>query len=104
MKGIATVFRADGAVAQLELEAPLSLEQLQKLVGGYFQQVPHWHSYLHQRCIAFCNEDGRSLDLPINHRATKEWMRVAPEFESNLLFGLVVVITGDEILRAMRDE
>jgi hypothetical protein len=42
-----------------------SLEELQKIVGGYIQGVP-----LPRGRMLICNEDGMSLNLPLNPAAS----------------------------------
>lgn len=43
------------------------LEELQKLVGGFIEAVPH------SRPIAYCNEEGRLNHLPVNSCASRRF-------------------------------
>jgi hypothetical protein len=52
---------ATGAIDVVRLAGPVvSLEELQRAVGGYIEVVPG------TRMRAFCNEDGHRLQLPRN--------------------------------------
>lgn len=46
-----------------------SLEELQKLVGGYIEHVPN------SRPIAYCNEEGRLNHLPVNLCASRRFQQ-----------------------------
>lgn len=48
-----------------------TLEEMQAIVGGLIQQVPHFHSFGGRRCTAWCNEEGLILGLPFNPRASE---------------------------------
>jgi hypothetical protein len=64
-----------------ELTAPLKLDRLQTIIGGYVELVPHFDSVSIdgvdttglQKVVAFCDEDGKLKQYPINHRATLLW-------------------------------
>lgn len=60
----ATVIPAHGDITETTLHD--QLEDLQRLVGGYFQVVPLPVEGLN----AFVNEEGKIYGLPINPRAT----------------------------------
>lgn len=47
-----------------------TLAELQKLVGGYIEHVPH------SRPIAYCNEEGRLTGLPPNALASQRFEQV----------------------------
>jgi len=52
---------ATGAIDNVRLAGPIvSLEELQKAVGGYIEVIPG------SRLRAYCNEDGHRLQLPRN--------------------------------------
>jgi len=88
--------------------SPAFLADLQKLVGGYIEPVPYFHSieYPHksgriERCVVFVNEDGKRLQLLRNLLADELWnvalqrdfkvASCAPDF----LVGTAVVVFGD---------
>lgn len=78
---MATVIRVDGTRAKL---ADTELATLQLAVGGYIEVL-----YLPAKMVLIINEDGISLDLPINPVAT------------SLCVGLVYMaggIRGDAVL------
>ena len=112
MHGCLLIFAASGplfAPPELrELTAPPSLETMQGLVGGPIQIVPAFTTTSdNAACIAFCNEEGKVNDLPVNRRATLLWdaavRRVSPDGSgirrgnefADFLVGTVVVMTGD---------
>lgn len=66
-----TVIRPDGTVTTRVYVADLA--ELQKLVGGFIELVPRLTMYNKRRCVAYCNEDGKSKALPINEKATTLW-------------------------------
>ena len=104
MKGWVELFRVDDqANSRLFIaRRPITLKRAQRLVGGYVEPVPDWHHVMHndgQRypALALCNEDGRSLGLPVNLLATMRWER---ELRIKLnprhfLVGTVVLMFGD---------
>jgi uncharacterized protein DUF3846 len=47
-----------------------SLKELQQFVGGYIEYVPH------STPIAYCNEEGRLKNLPLNRRASVEFQQL----------------------------
>jgi hypothetical protein len=70
-----------------ELSAPVSLEDLQKAVGGYIQIV-RFHYPEGKTGLAYVNEEGYLLNLPINHAASV--VLGMP------IVGDVVFVTGEE--------
>src|SRR5262245_6759022 len=69
---------ASPAVKQITTNGAIFLlAELQKLVGGYIEPVPYFSSIQHggrrRHCVAFCNEDGKRLDLPRNVVADLLW-------------------------------
>ena len=71
------VIPPDGPLQATEFTAPLDLPVLQKAVGGYLETVPLFHSIMHggklHRCVAFCDEDGKRKELPLNDLACAAW-------------------------------
>lgn len=98
MAGIMTIIKADGGLEKKALDTAPKLEALQAAVGGYIEVVPYFDTYLGQKAVAYCNEDGKLKGLPVNEQATRFWgyalRPVMPLFD--VLVGDVVVLTGDE--------
>lgn len=44
-----------------------------KAVGGYIETIPHFTTYAGRSCLAYCNEEGRLIALPLNLHATILW-------------------------------
>ena len=101
MRGTMVTIKPDGTLISKQLDATPTLEQLQAVVGGDIEQVPHFHSYGGERCVALCNEHGRMQGLPFNYPAHTQW-EVAVGRTINVgsdgLLGTVVVIYGDDEL------
>ena len=64
-------------VAGEPLDGPPTLERMQKAVGGDIELVPHFLSWRGRPCVAFCNEYGKRLRLPVNRMATTAWETAA---------------------------
>jgi hypothetical protein len=114
MKGTMLVFPPDGPTTVTEFTAPIDLPSLkQALGGGYLETVPYFHSIMHRgelrRCVAFCDEDGKRKELPLNVLACAAWdaaLRREPLFKylpankrpsaPDYLVGPVVVVFGDD--------
>lgn len=80
---------------------PPTLIQLQAAVKGYIEAVPLFITCRPlfrsaSRCVAFCNEDGKSLNLPENVLATRLWHSIAPQMSHDILCGTVVILTGSD--------
>ena len=100
MKGVLTIIPASGAVSSKKLAAPPALEDLQGGVGGYIELVPGFNHWQGERCVAFCDEDGKRKKLPYNMRATKRWydQMQGPFIRKDVLVGPIVIVTGDREL------
>ena len=103
------------------LTAPPALYTLQKLVGGMVEQIIGFKTILIDGqvspCVAFSNEDGKLVGLPIgglpvNRRATLLWedalkrtgcqLRDQAGNFTEVLRGRVVIVAGDrKLLQAM---
>jgi hypothetical protein len=94
--GIVITIPADPAQAirSRETDTQPTLQELQKIVDGYITQVPYWLDYMGTPCVAFCNEDGRAMQLPINPRATAFWYEKLgrPADNGDVLVGNVVLL------------
>jgi hypothetical protein len=102
MQGEMFIITPDSTEATIErraLDGPPSLADLQTLVGGYIEPVPLLHHYVTRAglrpCIAYCNEDGRLVGLPVNATATGMWSESVPQLRHQPLLGTIVVLTGD---------
>ena len=83
--------RADLRVFASKTMPPL--QHLQDIVDGFVEIVPHWTKHIGQRCVAFCNEEGKLRGLPINERATAQWYcRLGQRVDDVLVGDIVVVI------------
>jgi Domain of unknown function (DUF3846) len=71
-----------------------SLRRLQRIVGGYIEAVPHWDSHVGTPCVAWCNEEGKLDELPINYRATALWWAHLGQRVDDVLVGNVVLCCG----------
>ena len=61
------IFKADGAKVYIAPDArTYSLEELQRIVGGYIEI-----KRITDECLMVVNEEGKLNGLPINDRATK---------------------------------
>lgn len=131
MNGFTILFRIGSDAADIRpADADPTLEQLQEAVDGYIERVPYFDtidvSGVVCGCVAYCNEDGKNLNLPMNLGATRAWhhalqrildkdgKRVYPHglFSKDggqagnpvdLLVGSVIVVAGDaEFMRRHR--
>lgn len=69
-----------------------SIERLHAWVGGFIELVPHWEHHNGRPCVAFCNEEGKLHELPVNHRATMMWWNVLGRRVDDVLVGTVVLL------------
>ena len=82
-----------------EAEKSPPLSELQRLVGGYIEAVPHWRKYEGARCIAYCDEDGKLKNKPVNRWATLTWYRSCGQHMGDVLVGDVVIIVNERRVR-----
>ena len=103
--GVLMIVRADGTTKTDTLRRVPSLRELQAMVGGPIEVVPHVDlvsvgESSHDRktrIVALCNEEGKLLGLPINQLATDMWRRSQRGFQiDDVLVGSVVFIWGDQ--------
>lgn len=100
MRGYGFLFPVEGAPSTHEWDRPLELDEVNKLIGGYIELVPLWKTTLQgQRCVVFCDEEGKNKNLPFNAQATAQW-RMAGERNgvqiTDVLVGPVLILTGDD--------
>jgi hypothetical protein len=93
MRGTTHILRADGDEVHAVHDKPLELDWVQQAVGGFIQLVPGFTHYMNHPCIAYCNEEGKLYDLPVNKEATMAWRRCS--FTPDILVGDVLIISGD---------
>jgi len=82
-----------------ECAEPPPLKELQEIVGGPIESVPHlttiWLKDRPWQAVAFCNEEGKVKDLPVNLAATKLWHESVPQMRGrDVLCGPVIVLWG----------
>lgn len=90
---MARIIKADGThtdIVGAGVDGRLTLEQMQEAVGGYIEPVPG------SGLTAFCNEDGRQLELRPNLNASI--------FFGQELLGDVIVLTDREVELAKSEE
>jgi hypothetical protein len=115
MKGVLYIIPADPTAIRerCEITAPPTSEELRRIVDGYlgavngFTSIDVYGDGQVMPCVAFCNEDGKSLDLPVNWLATGMWHDALVRKGSrggllaegggyeDYLVGVIVVISGD---------
>jgi hypothetical protein len=88
--------RANGIEDYTVLTTVPSLTELQTAVGGYIETIPIFTEYAGNPCVAFCNEEGKLMNMPMNKRANDLWGISTDD----KLVGDVVIITGDEAFLA----
>jgi hypothetical protein len=77
----------------------LPLEKLQSMVGGYIESVPHFRSYEGEKCIAFCDEEGKLKGRQINLTATNLWHDQVPAIVGHdVLVGDILIVQGADLL------
>lgn len=93
MNGTLTIIHAKGMREVTTHTKPLPLDTLQNAVGGFIEVVPHFDSFEGKRCVAFCNEEGKLRNLPLNAEATGLWNWT--KRHGDFLVGSIAIITGD---------
>lgn len=100
MKGqmiVITPESTPATVAKHQLTSAPELQELKKHVGGYIELVPGFSLFVTNEgihpCIAYCNEDGRSMGLPLNQTASEMWADNDPRYP---LMGTIVILIGDQ--------
>lgn len=106
MRGTILAVNTDGTMSTRVVSDPGVLIHLRAIVGGHIEIVPGWDHILldgvRRSCVAFCNEEGKLLDLPINHRATDMWYGCLGGPVADYLCGNIAVVWGDaEFMREL---
>jgi len=91
---MATIIKADGSEENLVLEKTTSLKTLQKAVGGYIELL-----HTKDGRYMLCNEDGKSMNLSPNEKATELWAG-----QNEIILGDVVVCDRIELDKGEGDE
>jgi hypothetical protein len=113
MKGTFTVIKADGNSATQPVVVTPKYEMIKDgLNGGWLELVPLFDRYKGERCVVFCDEEGRLNGLPRNPIATALWhacirargldpMRVLtpPDAIDGLVGPIVIISCDEELLR-----
>ncbi len=84
---MATIIKADGTEETLTLEKTTSLKTLQDAVGGYIELL-----HTKDGKYMLCNEDGKSMNLPPNEKATEMWVG-----QNEIILGDVVICDKIEL-------
>jgi hypothetical protein len=87
----AVVLELECAPRETLLQEKTMLKQLQALVGGHIESVPHHTGAF----VAYANEDGMALELPTNADATRR-LRELGFFLPYDVLGTVVVLGCEE--------
>jgi hypothetical protein len=69
---------------------PLTLDQLQKLVGGYIELV----NLPESKEQMIINEEGKLMGLPINSTATKIFHDNYPHLQHDWICGDAIILSG----------
>lgn len=99
MRGVIISLNYDGTRNRLEVNHSDVLKELQYIVGGLIEQVPGFDTYSEYKCIAFCHEEGKIRDLPLNFQATSHWydsLKKKGLKTSDYLVGNIAVAYGDK--------
>lgn len=88
------------------VDGPPTVDLLKEAIGGgHIELVPYFQLILHggrmQRCAAFCDEDGKMKELPMNNYATELWNRSLRATngctsDPDFLVGEVAIVFGDD--------
>lgn len=77
----------------------LPLHKLQEMVGGPIQPVPKFYKYEREKCVAYCNEEGKLNGNKLNLQATHLWYDQFPPIVGiDALLGAVVIVQGADLL------
>jgi hypothetical protein len=100
----AVIVQPDGAAEVRELEEDLRF--FQQTVGGYLEAVYGAHNEAGEpQVIILLNEDGKNLELPVNHKATALWWAIDAQAAAmrDRICGAVIVVGGPDGEGNMRD-
>jgi len=75
-----------------ETDTQPGLQELQDIVNGYIEAVPHWEQHDGRPCVVYCNEEGKLRELPINMRATVAWYLALGSQVDDVLVGDIAIV------------
>jgi hypothetical protein len=119
MKGtIITIQPHGGGKLATPVDGPPTLALLKNAIGGgWIEVIPEFDSIEHEgrvyRCVAFCDEEGKLKQQPLNRLATELWNKAAlraggrgillPDGQAvDVLVGQIAVVIGDdEFMKAL---
>lgn len=85
-----------GEVTYESLTAVPDADKLHDAVGGFLEVVPMFRVVGETPAVAFCNEEGKLLNLPVNHLANVLWMAsLGGVLPNDVLVGPIAIVTGD---------
>ena len=77
----------------------LSLDMMQKAVGGYIEVVPLFRKYDGEKCVALCDEEGKLKRKQVNIKATQLWHdQLGPRAAMDVLVGDILIVRGKDLL------
>jgi hypothetical protein len=85
------VIKTDGTVEEVKQDKKPSLEQLQKIVGGYIEPV-HGIKYEGRTGTMIVNEEGKMNNLPVNREATN--LFISSFGPRDVIVGNVAILLG----------
>lgn len=93
------VIKVDGTVTSTLNKDSCTLEEVQKIVGGYIELVPHFNAWEGEPCQVWCDEEGKVKRKAINQKATEEWYdAVGAIVGHDVLVGDICILTGSTML------
>lgn len=111
MKGTMLIYDPTGTEPRrVEFSKAPTLEEIQAGVGGFIEAVPHFDRMRidgkWRKVAAYCNEEGKLDELPINKQATMLWEAILANQSvklrdekgryTDVLVGPIVVLYGDD--------
>ena len=97
MQGTLTLISEAGLISDVGVTNPRTYKEIKKLLnGGMLQLIPHFDTYNNKPCHAYCDDEGKIKQLPINEFATILWMTQLPSPIDDVLVGPIVIVTGDD--------
>lgn len=96
--GKVTVIYENGEVVTSPCSS-LSLEKLQQMVGGLVQPLPRFNRYEGEKCVAYCDEEGKIKRKKLNLEATHLWYeQFPPVVGHDAVQGVLVIVQGADLL------
>lgn len=91
------ILKVDGTIEKTEPDS-VSLEDVQKGVGGYIEAVPYFDVYEGEECQAWCDEEGKIKSYPMNGKGTNYWYDIMGVNGGDYLVGDIVILTAQHML------